>query len=174
MQTHLAGKAHKRRLANSQTLQSFHTNDGKTFSPESKSENDDKEDGEKVDEATKKSSSVTFAGPALQCDLCKVSVNSIQQLNVHYTGARHKKLAAKNGKTANSSSSTFLQSLTSCAVELPNSIIRVEDLSKKLAGSYKCKACDCLLNSEVQMQQVRRTMIKATRKKIDLFLRRVP
>ena len=153
MQTHLAGKAHKRRLANVETLQSFQQNTNKTSSSRTAqdSSKSKEEDEEKKDERKQISSSLVFAGPLLRCDICDVSVNSIQQLNVHYDGARHKKAAQKGqGKTT---SSSFVQSLAS-DVDLPGSIIRVEDPHKKIAGSYKCKACDCLLNSEVQMQQV--------------------
>ena len=186
MQTHLAGKAHKRRLANAQTLQSFQSSEGRTFSS-SQGGNDEKateaNEGEKVaqedvvesgqDEEEEEeetsmmktlppsSSPLVLVGPSLQCDICNVSVNSIQQLKIHYAGAKHKKATNKkknvddvteNSTTTNSTTSNL--AFHSLDVELPDSIIRVEDPNKKVAGSYKCKSCDCLLNSEVQMRQV--------------------
>lgn len=184
MQTHLAGKAHKRRLANAQTLQSFQSSssaEAKSFSSSSHSSssrnggNDEKaterSDAEKAaldkeDFAAGQDASVMMMkntsprdeqqqpSSSLKCDVCNVFVNSVQQLEVHNAGAKHKKAAAKVNNefkvTSDSSNLTF----HSLAVELPNSIIRVEDPNKKVAGSYKCKSCDCLLNSEVQMQQV--------------------
>ena len=135
MQSHLEGRAHQRRLANSKTLCDMQKE--------------------------------AFKSSVVECDICNISVNSQQQLEIHKAGAKHKKIAAsKNQKSSSSTSSTSASSTSASSTslphfkstwtgELPNDIIRIDDPSKKVAGSYKCKACDCLLNSEVQMRQVR-------------------
>ena len=74
-----------------------------------------------------------------------------------FTGAKHLKATSRQNQTLASSSKSSPASLVvpdrSVLDRLPASIIFIPDPDKK-PGTYKCKSCDTLLNSESQMQKV--------------------
>lgn len=88
---------------------------------------------------------------SLVCDLCKISTNSAQQMELHLRGSKHKKVVANLIKRGEMESSPALGS--PLPTDLPSSIIFVKDPETGApAGGYKCKACDCVLSSDYQLR----------------------
>ena len=70
------------------------------------------------------------------------------------SGSKHKKVVANLIKRGEMESSPALGS--PLPTDLPSSIIFVKDPETGApAGGYKCKACDCVLNSDDQLRSVR-------------------
>lgn len=75
-------------------------------------------------------------------------------------GSKHKKTLARRQSghpLASKPPQTDTAKVVAQSIEgdiLPRSIIRIVE-SKKSAGTFKCKSCDCVLNSESQLAQVR-------------------
>lgn len=71
-------------------------------------------------------------------------------------GAKHLKAASRQSQTTPDSvpSSVVVPPDRAVLDNLPGSIIFVADAAKKNAGTYKCKTCGVMLNSESQMKKV--------------------
>lgn len=145
LQTHLLGKPHQKKLRQAEIR--------------AKSQNDSIATSTlpmgfaRVPAGTTTASSA--ASNSLICDVCKITTNSIQQLDIHLNGSKHKKVVAtmeKRMETSNASS-TNVSTLKSPAY-LPPSIIVATDLKNGTPpGRYKCKSCDCVLNSDNQVRK---------------------
>ena len=73
---------------------------------------------------------------------------------LHLSGSKHKKVVGNLTKRGAMESSPALAS--PLPADLPSSIIFVKDPETGApAGGYKCKACDCVLNSDYQLRSVR-------------------
>jgi len=145
LQTHLAGKSHQKKLRHAETQAKIANVDAASSSHSG---------------FTKLSAGTTTALPgssnSLVCDVCKITTNSPQQMDLHLTGSKHKKVVASKTKRMGAAnlSPTLGSPLLTSPADLPPSIILVKDAKTGApAGGYKCKSCDCVLNSDEQLRE---------------------
>ncbi|KAG7276463.1 hypothetical protein CRUP_033901 [Coryphaenoides rupestris] len=82
----------------------------------------------------------------LYCSLCKVTVNSLSQLEAHKTGGKHRTmLEARSGAGVIKS-----YPRPGSKAQTSSSLLRGSGLQNK---SFHCQTCDVHVNSEVQLKQ---------------------
>jgi len=139
LQTHLLGKPHQKKLRQAE-IQANSRNDSDTASKPP------------LGFASVPASSST--SNSLICDVCKITMNSIQQLDVHLNGSKHKKVVAKMEKRIENYNASTNGSTWKSPADLPPSIIVSTDMKTgETPGRYKCKSCDCYLNSDNQVRK---------------------
>ncbi|CAD6222157.1 GSCOCG00000769001-RA-CDS [Cotesia congregata] len=86
----------------------------------------------------------------LKCNVCNVSLNSIQQLQTHLNGNRHKKKAEKGGWTGTDTGSKPVQQPTKSPGTQADSTTTTAAAPKKKGEILTCEQCNKFFNSKQQ------------------------